>query len=76
MLFQKVFDHSPDGKEMRDRLLSLRQRTHCAAEYYLEFHTLATESGWNDFALRAVYLQGLNKELKKLACREEASAID
>lgn len=75
-LFQHVF-HSPDGKEVSDKLLSLRQGNHHAAEYFLDFRTLAAESRWNDSALRAVYIQGLNKKLiKELAFREEASSLD
>lgn len=47
-LFQCVFDHSPDGKEVSDKLLTLRQGKHRTAEYSLDFGTLAAERGWND----------------------------
>lgn len=76
-MFQRVFDHSPDGKEVSDRILSFEQGSRRAAEYSLEFCTLAAESGWNDSVLRAVYLKGLNKELiKELACQEEVNSLD
>lgn len=46
-------------------------------EYSLDFSTLAAESGWNNSALRAVYLKGLNKELvKELACCAEVTSLD
>lgn len=73
-LFQCVFDHSPDGKEVSDKLLSLRQGSRHATEYSLDFRTLTAESGWNNIALRAVYI---NKELmKELACQKEATSLD
>lgn len=74
--FQSVFNHSPDGKEVSDKLLMVRQGNHHAAEYALDFRTLAAESSWNDFALRAAYLHCLNRELlKEQACREEAASV-
>lgn len=75
-LFQRVFVHFLDGKEVSDKLLSL-SHSRCAAKYAIDFSTLAAESGWNDSAPRAVYLNGLNDELmKELACREESMSLD
>lgn len=50
----------------------------------MAFHELSTWQsafigyrGWNDSAVWAVYLQGLNRELvKEFACREKASSLD
>lgn len=47
-MFGRVFDHAPEGKEIRGQLLAIKQgRTH-AADYTLEFCTLTHGSGWND----------------------------
>lgn len=76
-MFQRVFDHTPDGKEVSERLLTLRQGPRRAAEYALKFRTLAAESGWNDSALRTVYRQGLNSnQLREMACRDDESTLD
>lgn len=45
MLYWCVFNHAPEGKEVSERLLSVRQGERCAAEYTLEFRILAAESG-------------------------------
>lgn len=66
-----------EKKSARERLLALKQGRRHAAEYALEFHTLAAESGWNDSAVRVVYRNGLNEELlRELACRDEAAPLD
>lgn len=75
--FFNMFDHSPVGKVMSARLLTLKQGSRSTAEYALDYRTLAADSGWNDAALRAVYMKGVNDELiKELACREEAESLD
>lgn len=62
-LFRRVFDHAPEGTEVRDRLLELKQRSRRAMEYGIEFRTLAAESGWDDSALRAIFRKGLNSDI-------------
>lgn len=64
-LFQRVFDHSMDGQEIGERLLTQKQGLQRVAKYALDFCTLVTESGWSDPDLRAVYLPGLNELLSK-----------
>lgn len=67
-----MFDHAPEEKEIGERLLSFRQGRCRAAEYALEFRTLAAESDWNDPALKAV-LQSVSKEM---ACRDDEATLD
>lgn len=55
-MFQHGFDHAPEGKAVSTRLLSLKQGLCRVIEYALEFRTLAAESGWNEPALKAVFL--------------------
>lgn len=37
-LFQKVFDHMPEGKEIEEQLLTVMQGKRSMAEYALENH--------------------------------------
>lgn len=76
-LFQWVSDHSMDGNEVGERLLTLWQGHWRVAEYTLDFRTLAAESRWNGIALRSVYILGLTEDiLKELACRDESASLD
>lgn len=48
-----------------------------AAEYTLEFCTLAVRSGWNDPVFKAVFCHGLNSEVvTELACRDDQVSLD
>lgn len=47
-MFGRVFNHAPEGKEIRGQLFTIKQGKTCAADYTLEFCTLTAESGWND----------------------------
>lgn len=68
-LFRKVFDHAPEGKEIRERLLAVKQGGRRAVEYALEFRTLVADSGWNIPTLKVAFHQELNaKILTELAC--------
>ncbi len=46
--FKKVFEHPAGGKEVGEKLLSLRQGGGSAADYALSFRTLAAQTGWRD----------------------------
>lgn len=47
------------------------------ADYSIEFRLLAAGSGWNDSALRGVFLQGLSEQLKdELAVKNESASLD
>ncbi|KAK3511603.1 hypothetical protein QTP70_011262 [Hemibagrus guttatus] len=52
--------------------MQLSQGHRLAADYAIEFRTLAAQSGWNDVALKAVFQRSLNIELQaELACKGE-----
>lgn len=63
-LFRQVFDHAPKTMEVNEWLLSARKGACRAEDYALEFHMLAAESGWNEVALKTVFHQGLNTEVR------------
>lgn len=72
-----VFDHPVKGSQAVSRLLDLQQGNLSVSEYAVSFRILAAESGWNDSALRAIFLKGLAGELKdELAVREECSSLN
>ncbi|KAK3547886.1 hypothetical protein QTP70_000343 [Hemibagrus guttatus] len=56
--------------------MELRQGSEAAADYAIQFRTLAAQSGWNDAALWAVFRTGLNPALQtELACHMEATSL-
>ena len=63
--------------ETNSRLFYLRQGNRSAAEYSVNFHILATRSGWNSPALRRAFLNGLSERMKDLlAARDEPESLD
>lgn len=44
-LFHWVFDHSPQGMEVGEKLLTIKQGKRCVMEYALEFCILTAENG-------------------------------
>ena len=73
----KVFDHPVQGQDAARRLLSLRQGSRSVAEYSIEFRTLVAESGWNEAASQAVFVQGLTEQLKdELVSHPEPGTLD
>ncbi|KAK3555047.1 hypothetical protein QTP86_006361 [Hemibagrus guttatus] len=65
-----MFEYPAGGKDVSTRLLQLSQGRRLAAEYAIEFRTLAAQSGWNDAALKAMFQRSLNMELQaELACK-------
>ncbi len=75
--FRDVFEHSASGKEAGEELIALRQGNHTAAEYTLDFRTLAAQTGWDNEPLRLFYRKGLNSDLQsELACREEGKTLE
>lgn len=74
---KRVFDHPVLGKEAAKRLLALRQGSRSAAEFSVDFRTLAAESGWDGEALMCVFTNGLSEQLKdELAVRDEYENLD
>lgn len=56
-LFCRVFNHTTEGKEVGDRLISSNQGCCEVMEYALELRTLAAKSRWNKPSLRTVFHQ-------------------
>ncbi|KAI2644948.1 Transposon Tf2-6 polyprotein [Labeo rohita] len=74
--FKKVFQPTPDSSEAEEQIVSLHQGHRPAADYALEFRTLAAQSGWNDAPLKLHYRKGLNPDLQvELACRDESLSL-
>ncbi|KAI2661215.1 Transposon Tf2-9 polyprotein [Labeo rohita] len=70
--FKEVFQPSPESSEAGEQIMALRQGRRTAAEYALDFRTLAAQSGWNDGPLKLHYRKGLQQDLQvELACRDE-----
>uniref|UniRef100_A0AAQ4Q544 CCHC-type domain-containing protein n=1 Tax=Gasterosteus aculeatus aculeatus TaxID=481459 RepID=A0AAQ4Q544_GASAC len=61
----KVFDQSVFGREASRLLTTIRQGKRSVADFAIEFRTLSTTSEWNEPALVARFLEGLNIELKE-----------
>ncbi len=75
--FKRVFHHPLFGRQASKQLLTLRQRTQSAAEYAIQFRTLAAGSGWNDEALIVCFENGLSEELKdELATRDPVYSLE
>lgn len=71
------FDHTLEGKEIREWLLTVTQGKWSAAEYALEVCTLTAGNGWNEAALKATFRQGLNSEvLKELEWCDDKVSLD
>ncbi len=67
-----VFEYPTGGKDISTQLLHMSQGNRTAADYAIEFRTLAAQSGWNDISLKAVFRQSLNFDLQtELACKGE-----
>ncbi|KAI2665770.1 Transposon Tf2-9 polyprotein [Labeo rohita] len=75
--FKEVFQPSPESSEAGEQIVALRQGRRTAADYALDFRTLAAQSGWNDGPLKLHYRPGLNSDLQvELACRDEGLTLN
>ncbi|KAI2646606.1 Transposon Tf2-6 polyprotein [Labeo rohita] len=75
--FKEVFQPTPESSEAGELIVSLRQGRRSAADYALDFRTLAAQSGWNDGPLKLHYRKGLNPDLQvELACRNEGLSLN
>ncbi|KAL0170543.1 hypothetical protein M9458_035139, partial [Cirrhinus mrigala] len=73
---QEVFEYPAGGRDILTQLIHAKQGNHTAAEYAIEFRTLAAHSGWNDVSLKAIFYNSLNIDLQtELACRRENSSF-
>lgn len=60
----KVFDCSVQGREAASEMLRMCQGKSSAADYGIEFRTLAISSGWNEQAQYDVFLNGLSETIQ------------
>ncbi len=67
----KLFDRSAQGDEAAAQLSRLSQRKCSVTDYAIQFQTLAAACGWNEGALRARFLEGLDE-----AIADELAAVD
>ncbi len=75
--FKRVFHHTLSGRQASKQLLTLHKRTQSAAEYAIQFCTLAAGSGWNDETLIVCFENGLSEELKdELATRDPVYSLE
>ncbi len=74
--FREVFEHSTDGRNTGDQLLTLSQGRKPAAEYALSFRTLAAQTDWVEDTIKLLFRRGLNLELQsELACQDEGRSL-
>ncbi|XP_073701959.1 matrix-remodeling-associated protein 5 [Garra rufa] len=74
--FKEVFQPTPESGDAGEQIVALRQGRRTAADYALDFRTLAAQSGWNDGPLKLHYRKGLTSELQvELACRDEGLTL-
>jgi hypothetical protein len=62
-LVKKTFKEHQLGKSARLRLDALKQKNHSVDTYNEEFNTLAPDTGYDDNALRHLYIKGLNWQI-------------
>ncbi|KAL6491530.1 hypothetical protein MHYP_G00018750 [Metynnis hypsauchen] len=75
--FKAVFNHPLTGRDVGNSLCDIRQGKRSAADYALEFRTLAAGSGWSKVALLTVYKRGLRRDLQaEMVCRGEQLTLD
>lgn len=72
-----MFDHPVTGREASKRLLSLQEGNRSAADFAIQFQTIAAGSGWNHEALLTCFVNGLSEALKdELAIRDPISNLE
>ncbi|MGL5565874.1 MAG: DUF4939 domain-containing protein [Plesiomonas sp.] len=73
----RVFDRSVFGAEASCLLAVLRQGRRSVADYAIEFRTLAATSEWNEPALIARFVEGLNQEItEEIYARGSPTQLD
>ena len=73
----KVFSPEVSGRAAANKLLQLRQGRQSAADYAIQFRTLAAESSWGEQALLVTFYNGLADRIKdELASWEEAEDLE
>lgn len=62
--FERIFDRPNHVGCASDRLFTLPQGLCSAAEYAVEFGTLAAEAGWGEVALQGAFRRGLSDQVR------------
>uniref|UniRef100_A0A3P9GYX4 Retrotransposon gag domain-containing protein n=1 Tax=Oryzias latipes TaxID=8090 RepID=A0A3P9GYX4_ORYLA len=68
--FRLVFDQPRKQDEATRRLLALKQRNRPVSDHVIDFRILAVEAGWPDLALKGVFYQSLNEQIKDHLCSQ------
>uniref|UniRef100_A0A3P9I9W9 ribonuclease H n=1 Tax=Oryzias latipes TaxID=8090 RepID=A0A3P9I9W9_ORYLA len=68
--FRLVFDQPHKQDEATRRLLALKQRNRPVSDHVIDFRILAVEAGWPDLALKGVFYQSLNEQIKDHLCSQ------
>uniref|UniRef100_A0A8C1V5B8 Gypsy retrotransposon integrase-like protein 1 n=1 Tax=Cyprinus carpio TaxID=7962 RepID=A0A8C1V5B8_CYPCA len=67
----EVFQYPAGGRDVSMQLLDLCQGNRTAAEYAVDFRTIAAQSGWNEAALKPIFKRGLHHKLQsEIACKD------
>jgi hypothetical protein len=75
--FRQVFEHTTEGGDAGEQLLTLTQGRKTTAEYALTFRTLAAQTNWVENTLKTLFRKGLTVELQsELACRDEGKNLN
>lgn len=70
----KIFDFSVQGREVSNRLLSLRQGRNSVADYSIDFRIVVAKSGWDETTLRGVFQRSLVDNIQNvLVPRDDTS---
>uniref|UniRef100_A0A3B3I2U3 CCHC-type domain-containing protein n=1 Tax=Oryzias latipes TaxID=8090 RepID=A0A3B3I2U3_ORYLA len=68
--FRLIFDQPRKQEEATRRLLALKQRNRAVSDHVIDFRILAVEAGWPDVALKGVFYQSLNEQIKDHLCSQ------
>lgn len=60
----RIFDQMSPTWEASSALLSIQQGRRRVVDYAIEFHTLPTDSGWNEVSIKGYFVRGLTEEIK------------
>lgn len=75
--FKEVFDKGACPDAAAQRLVSLKQGKRSMADFSVDFRILAEEAGWEEKALRGVFLNSINDDLKyELATRDLPQSLE
>ncbi|RXN12185.1 Pol poly [Labeo rohita] len=73
---REVFEYPAGGRDISTQIINIKQGNRTAAEFAVEFRTLAAQSRWNHISLKAMSYHSLNPDLQtELTCRREDSSF-